>query len=93
MVERTVHKNSEEKVQHTGNNSYIINSASFYSAELHRLWASIPMNEVTEEEYTESIRIGVEKWEVFKKKKAKQTGKQKGKEKATDLETTENIQD
>lgn len=85
MVERAVHKRTGEQVQHITVNSYIINSASFYSAELHRFWASIPMKEVTEEEYTESIRIGVEKWKAFKKKKAKHTGKQKGKEKETEL--------
>jgi hypothetical protein len=56
---------------HAENPSYILNSASFYSAETHRRLADIDQLEVTPAVWSQAIDTGVKKWTDEKAKKQK----------------------
>ncbi|KAH9808962.1 hypothetical protein DFH28DRAFT_1192064 [Melampsora americana] len=49
-------------IEHQAYKSYILNSASHYSAELHRKLADLHVDEVTPDEWNHSIRKGLTKW-------------------------------
>ncbi|KAH9810702.1 hypothetical protein DFH28DRAFT_862881, partial [Melampsora americana] len=73
MIERRVSKNFEQMVVHEESNSFVLNSGSFYSSELHRKWARISFRKVLPDDWRSGIKRGMENWDTtLKDKKDKQ---------------------
>ncbi|KAH9821264.1 hypothetical protein DFH28DRAFT_1079308 [Melampsora americana] len=63
VIERKASKYLEHCVVHVDTGKFIINSASFHSAELHRAWAQIPFVDVQPEEWVTAVKEGIDNWE------------------------------
>ncbi|KAH9815244.1 hypothetical protein DFH28DRAFT_1126628 [Melampsora americana] len=89
IVERCVSKHKEPAVIHTENPSFILNSAAFYSTELHQEWAQITFGGVTEAGWRSAVETGIKNWEHALTQKQQQKDKQltkgKGKEVANSI--------
>ncbi|KAH9821274.1 hypothetical protein DFH28DRAFT_923682 [Melampsora americana] len=83
VIERKASKYLEHCVVHVDTGKFIINSASFHSAELHRAWAQIPFVDVQPEEWVTAVKEGIDNWEETLNQKQEATNKkrQKAKEK------------
>lgn len=86
MIERRVSSNREYVVVHEDTSYFILNSAAFYSSELHRFWAQISFVAVKPAEWKLAVSTGIANWEESLKKKQDQKEtqhqRQKGKEAA-----------
>lgn len=49
-------------VVHQPTNDFILNSAAFYTAQLHREWAQLPIKDVTRRDWTEAVQAGINTW-------------------------------
>ncbi|KAH9819229.1 hypothetical protein DFH28DRAFT_1080489 [Melampsora americana] len=83
VIERKASKYLEHCVVHVDTGKFIINSASFHSAELHQEWAQIPFVDVQPEEWMTAVKEGIEKWTetLNQKQEANNKKRQKAKEK------------
>ncbi|KAH9808583.1 hypothetical protein DFH28DRAFT_1197768 [Melampsora americana] len=59
------------EIIHNQNPSYILNSASLYSAELHRRLSAIHLAEVQPDQWSQAIGNGLKTWREEKKRKQK----------------------
>ncbi|KAH9818305.1 hypothetical protein DFH28DRAFT_888068, partial [Melampsora americana] len=57
------------QIHHKELNKYVLNSGALYSAEEHRLVANITHIEWTENDWTESIKMGMSNWRLNQEKK------------------------
>lgn len=89
MVERRVSANKEPIVVHVHTGNFILNSAAFYSTELHRKWANITFEKPSSASWRSAVSTGLQNWENTLKQKQEQKDKQsakgKGKQVAADI--------
>ncbi|KAH9820371.1 hypothetical protein DFH28DRAFT_924349 [Melampsora americana] len=74
-------------VAHIANNHYILNSASHYSAEAHRLVANLQHDPLMPQDWSDALLKGLDTWETVPVKLRK-TSVVKGKEKATEQDSS-----
>ncbi|KAH9813011.1 hypothetical protein DFH28DRAFT_1128957 [Melampsora americana] len=63
-IERTAAKMTVPTVKHSSTPSFILNSASHYSAELHRKLADLHVDVITSTQWNTAVATGVAKWKA-----------------------------
>ncbi|KAH9813950.1 hypothetical protein DFH28DRAFT_895516, partial [Melampsora americana] len=58
-------------ISHNNSNSYILNTASHYSAELHRRLSKIELANVSSDQWNHAIEKGVKNWKSMPKQASK----------------------
>ncbi|KAH9811069.1 hypothetical protein DFH28DRAFT_474979 [Melampsora americana] len=83
MIERRTSNSLDFEVVHEPTKNFILNSAAFYSSEMHRYWANLTFNNVSPEDWNIAVAKGIEKWKdsIKKKDDIKEKKREKEKEK------------
>ncbi|KAH9811046.1 hypothetical protein DFH28DRAFT_1131415 [Melampsora americana] len=87
LVERQVSKGMDFEVAHVETNQFVLNSAAFYSAELHRYWAQLPIHQTTPGEWIKAIKTGICNWATSIKEKDEVNDKKRQRQKSRVLLT------
>ncbi|KAH9811383.1 hypothetical protein DFH28DRAFT_831440, partial [Melampsora americana] len=69
MIERRASNTLDFEVVHEPTKSFILNSAAFYSSEIHRYWANLTFNTVSPEDWKIAVAKGIANWHDSIKKK------------------------
>jgi hypothetical protein len=83
MIERHASESLDFEVVHEPHQDFILNSAAFYSGELHRHWANLKFNTVSPQDWKTAVATGISNWQdsIKKKDEAKEKKQEKEKEK------------
>ncbi|KAH9819653.1 hypothetical protein DFH28DRAFT_886252, partial [Melampsora americana] len=81
VIERRISNHTDFEIVHEPTSKFILNSGSFYSAELHRFWAKLSFNEVTPEEWKRAIECGINNWKSSARKRNEVKDRKREKEK------------